>query len=533
MKTELLALNLEGVSGDDWQDTPASVKQLLSALMAEVTELKGRVARLEEENRHLREQLAGNSRNSSLPPSSDGPAAPERAEKQPSGKKRGAQKGHQGHKRKLYPVERCARVVEHYPERCRHCGDALTGNDPEPYRHQVVELPPVEPVVEEHRLHKLSCKACGRETRATLPKEVPASGYGPRVAATVALLGAVYRTSERLTQRALADLYGIELSVGTVNALRQEASAAVAKPVEAAREAIPVSQGTFKRAAVVHADETGFMQGNTRYAGHFADGENPQGKKAWLYPLRRALWVAVTALVTVFRVSLSRGQEAAQELLGATFAGVVGSDRWAGYNWLPLSQRQLCWAHLKREFKKLTERGGESSLIGEALLGQERKLFKLWYRVRDGTLSRADFQSQVVVIRQAVNEQLEKGAGYHPKRGEKTARAKTARTTQALLKMEPALWLFVYQQGVEPTNNTAERAIRPAVIWRRISFGSQSAAGSEFVARMLSVVTTLRQQDRDVLGYLTEACQAARQGEAAPSLLPTPTELEDRLPIAA
>lgn len=207
MKTELLALNLEGVSDEDWQDTPGSVKRLLLALMAEVAELQGRVSRLEEENRHLREQLAGNSGNSSLPPSSDGPGAmAERVKKHPSGRTRGAQKGHQGHKRKLYPLERCARVVEYYPERCRHCGDALTGNDPEPYRHQVVELPPVEPVVEEHRLHKLSCKACGRETRASLPEGVSALGYGPRVAAMVALLGGVYRTSERLTQRALAEL---------------------------------------------------------------------------------------------------------------------------------------------------------------------------------------------------------------------------------------------------------------------------------------------------------------------------------------
>ncbi len=235
MQTKPLALNLEGVSEEDWQDTRASVKQLLLALMAEVAELKGRVSRLEEENHCLREQLAGNSGNSSLPPSSDGPGAmAERVKKHPSGRKRGAQKGRRGHKRKLYLLERCAQVMDH-----------------------------------------------------------------------------------------------------------------------------------------------------------------------------------------------------------------------------------------------------------------------------------------------------------HPERGEKTARAKTARTSQALLKMEAALWLFVTQEGVEPTNNAAERAIRPAVIWRRISFGSQSATGSEFVARMLSVVTTLRQQDRDVLAYLTEACQAARQGKAAPSLLPRVAEAEDRLPIAA
>lgn len=513
MEIDPLALNLEGVSDEDWQDTRASVKQLLLALMAEVTELKGRVSRLEEENRCLREQLAGNSGNSSLPPSSDGPGSmAKRIKKQASGRERGAQKGHQGHKRKLYPVERCTLVVEHHPKQCRHCGDELTGNDPHPYRHQVVELPRVAPVVEEHRLHKLVCEACGARTRAILPEGVPALGYGPRVAATVALLGGVYRTSQRLTQRAMSDFYGIELSLGTVNALRQEASEAVA-------EAVLGAQGYVKQQAVVHSDETGFMQGN-------ADGANPRGRKAWL-------WVAVTALVTVFQVSLSRGQESARALLGVDFNGTLVSDRWSGYNWLALSQRQLCWAHLKREFQKLAERGGESGDLGKALLEQERKLFKLWYRVRDGTLSRADFQSQVIDMHQAVKVLLGQGAGYHPERGGKTARAKTARTCQALLKMEPALWLFVTQEGVEPTNNAAERAIRPAVIWRRISFGSQSVAGSEFVARMLSVVTTLRQQDRDVLTYLTKACQVARQGKAAPSLLPGVAEAEDQLPFVA
>jgi transposase len=246
MQTEPLALNLEGVSEEDWQDTPASVKQLLLALMAEVAELKGRVSRLEEENRQLREQLAGNSGNSSLPPSSDGPGAmAERVKKHPSGRKRGAQKGHRGHKRKLYPVECCAQVVDYHPEQCRRCGTELCGNDPQPYRHQVVELPPVTPVVEEHRLHKLVCEACGAETRATLPEEVSALGYGPRVAATVALLGGVYRASQRLTKRAMSDFYGIELALGTVSALRREASEAVAEPVLAAQRYV-------KQQAVVH-----------------------------------------------------------------------------------------------------------------------------------------------------------------------------------------------------------------------------------------------------------------------------------------
>jgi transposase len=519
MTDELLALAGEEISAEDWERTPASVKRLVMALASEVAGLKQRVLVLEEENRLLREQLAGNSQNSSRPPSSDTLAgtggagtASARISKRPSGKKRGAQRGHKGHERKLVPVEQCQQVVDHYPEQCRRCGAELFGSDPRPYRHQLVELPEVVPYVEEHRLHRLKCAACGDKTRAKLPAEVSASGYGPRLVATVALLGGMYRASERLTQMALADLFGVVLSLGTVNALRQEASEAVACAVDEA-------QAYVKEQAVVGADETGFKQGN-------ADGNNPTARKAWL-------WVAVTALVTVFQVSLSRGKEAAQALLGVGFAGVLGTDRWGAYNWLPVEQRQLCWAHLKREFQKLAERDGESGHIGEALLAETRKLFELWYRVRDGTLSRVAFQAEVEVVRAFVKAQLTKGASYPVKRGEKTLRAKTARTCQALLKLEPALWLFVYQEGIEPTNNAAERALRPAVLWRKLSFGSQSAAGSLFVARMLTVVTTLRQQDRNVLAYLTEACAAARQGKAAPSLLPQRAELEDQLPAAA
>lgn len=169
-------------------------------------------------------------------------------------------------------------------------------------------------------------------------------------------------------------------------------------------------------------------------------------------------------------MKLSRGQEAARLLLGASFAGVVVSDRWSGYNWLPGERRQLCWAHLKREFQKLAERGGESGCLGKGLLEQERKLFELWYRVRDGTLSRRQFQDQVAAIRQQVKLLLEQGASYQPKRGDKTLRAKTARTCRALLKLESAMWLFVHHEGVEPTNNAAGRALRPAVLWRKLSY---------------------------------------------------------------
>jgi transposase len=492
MELERLAQPEPGIAEEEWQRTPSSVKRLIQ-------DLERRVSALEQENQRLREQLGSNSSNSSLPPSSDRPEVPPRAPKEPSGKKRGGQPGHAGHSRKLIPVEHCQKVVNYYPRQCRRCGQKLAGQDRQPYRHQVVEIPPIAPRVEEHRLHQLGCPRCGTATRAQLPREVPASGYGPGVVATVAVLGGLYRASQRMTQAALSDLFGVELALGTVEALRQEASQAVAAPVAEACQYV-------QQQRVVHSDETSFAQGN-------ADGQNPTQRPAWL-------WVAVTIWVTVFRVSLSRSQRAARQLLGKAFAGILVSDRWAGYHWVRLVRRQLCWAHLQREFQKIVERGGDSGHIGEALLEQARQLFACWHRVRAGTLAPGSFRRTAKHIRQRVKTLLEQGAAYCPLPGDTSARARTARTCRQLLKLEPALWLFVYVEGVEPTNNAAERAIRPAVLWRRTSFGTQSAAGSEFVARMLTVVLTLRSQQRNVIEYLRQACRAAREGGSAPSLLP-------------
>lgn len=220
---------------------------------------------------------------------------------------------------------------------------------------------------------------------------------------------------------------------------------------------------------------------------------------------------------------LSRSQAVCTQLLGDAFTGILGSDRFSAYNGLDIAKRQLCWAHLKRDFTRIAERVGVAGELGKALLEQQRVLFEQWYRVRDGTLSRAEFIAAVVPIQQQVHHLLLEGAGYDIAKSEKTPLAKTVRTCQQLLKVEAALWTFVTTEGIEPTNNAAERALRPAVLWRKNSFGSQSEAGSLFVSRMLTVVTTLRAQKRPVLEYLVDACRAARQGSPAPSLLPLNT----------
>jgi hypothetical protein len=309
----------------------------------------------------------------------------------------------------------------------------------------------------------------------------------------------------------LAALANIQISTGSINRLRQEMSAALAHPVRQALEHV-------QQAGVLHSDETSFQQGN-------GDGANGDGKRAWI-------WVLVTPLVSVFTVWLSRSQTVAKALIGETYGGIVVSDRYSSYGWIPMAQRQVCWAHLKRDFTRIAERSGVSQIIGEGLLAQEKKLFQLWYQVRDGTLNREAFRQAVHPIQAEVNQWLQEVASYDIKAREKTPLAKTVRTCRQLLAIESALWTFVDIVGVEPTNNAAERALRPAVIWRRISFGAQSQAGSEFVARMLTVLASLQAQQRDVLTFLTQSIHAARFGQEPPSLLPQ-TSAEDETPLAA
>jgi transposase len=479
---------LSEITEKDWEKTPASVKKL--------------IARLEERIAALEEQVKRNSKNSSQPASQDRPQGFKPTPKEKSKKAHGGQAGHDGHHQNLYAAEECTAIEEHYPSHCWSCGELLIGTDAEPQRCQIVDIPPLRPIVIEHRFHALSCGCCGQRTRAYDAEVVDGSRYGDRLCALVGLLSGEYRQSHRMVVRLLAEIFEVELSVGSVGRLRQSISNAVSVPVTEV-------QAYVQHQAQVSVDETSFRQGN-------ADGQNPTLRKGWL-------WVVVSPLVCYFQVLLSRSQAAAQTVLGEVFTGYVNSDRYSGYSWLPIEQRQVCWAHLKRDFTKIAERTGVSGELGKALLNHHQTLFELWHRVRDGTLSRAQFILEVEPIRHSIHQLLAEAAEYDIAEGEKTPLAKTVGTCHQLLKVETAFWLFVTVEGIEPTNNAAERAIRPAVLWRKCSYGSQSAQGSLFVGRMLTVVTSLRRQRRSVLEYLTQACSANRQGLPAPSLLPALT----------
>jgi len=461
--------------------TPPEVLTLIDDLVAEVAALQNQV-------RDLQARLRQDSTNSSRPPSSDGPLKKARRPRRrgASPRRPGGQPGHEPAARDWLPPEELTDIIVCKPEVCRHCHGPLHGSDELPLCHQVTEVPALpRPEVREYQRHILTCRRCGQTTMGALPEGVGPGAFGPRLQALVAVCTGCYHLSKRQVEELLADCFGVTISLGSISTLEQATSQALAAPVAAARQAVQTQ-------AVVHVDETGWQQPD----------------KAWL-------WAGVTTYLAVFSIRNLRDAAGAIEILGLHFGGILVSDRFSSYNWLPNKQRQLCWAHLRRDWLAFIDRGGASARLGQRLLTLTDQMFHEWHRVRDGTLPHRLFQSAMRAVRREVGALLRQGA-----RG---AHRQTAGTCADILKREEALWTFVDHAGVEPTNNAAERALRPAVLWRKKSFGTQSRAGSVYVERMLSVVTTCRLQGRNVLEYVTAACQASRSQQPAPSLLPEQT----------
>jgi transposase len=479
-----------------WEHTPPGAQELMVAQAAALAQLRAEVAQLKATVEELAQRVGRNSHHSSQPPSADPPHALRRSRREPSGRRPGGQPGHEGQTRTLSPVEEVDVVIPVKPVRCPRCQHPLPGEDAQPQRHQVTEIPPVRPVVTAYQLPQLGCPVCGAVTRAALPAGVSTGGFGPRVQAITALCTGAYHLSQRTTQQVMAELFGLPLRVGTIANLEHATVQAWAEPVTEARSYVQQQPAAYR-------DETGWREGQQR---------------AWL-------WTAVTAWVTVFVVRRRRSGEVAQELLGERFWGWLVTDRWRAYTWYPTWRRPLCWAHWLRDSEAMIERGGRSQEIGEALRVQARQMFPWWHRVRDGTLSQASFASSRRPVRREVERRLEAGQACGV--------PKTEATCREMLKLRQALWTFVRHVEVEPTNNAAERAIRPGVLWRKGSFGTHSPEGSRFVETLMTVVATLKQQHRNVLDYLTAACEAALRGEQAPSLLPTPDPLKACMPLAA
>jgi transposase len=456
-----------------------------ASLRRQVAELGERLTKQDERIAELERRLNRNSGNSSLPPSQDPPTAPERRQAAPSGRGRGAQPGHPGRGRALAPLETLDELLDHWPSRCR-CGHVFCTAPREalgkPVRHQVAELPPTAVILSEHRLWRLRCPECGAVTRAELPAAVPPGAFGPRLQAAVATLAVRNRVSRRDTTELLRELFGAQLATGSIDAIVQHAGAALAEPHAQLADRI-------RCASAVNIDETGW-----RTAGQ-----------------RRTLWGALTAREAVFRIAPDRDRREAQALLGEDFPGIACSDRWWAYDYLEAERRQLCWAHLVRDFSAHSEGLADQKAFGVAGLKIAARLFRAWDECRFDA-DRARLGERIGPLKEELRALLEEAA-------RKSTRTRRHRTfAKNLLKRWPALWTFASVAGVEPTNNHAERGLRGAVIYRKLSLGSQSDRGERSIERLLSASVTCRLQRRSLFAYLSDVLAAKIRGDPLPLL---------------
>jgi transposase len=456
----------------------------IQQLSAQVARQEERILKQEERIAQLERRLNRSSRNSSQPPSSDPSGTPPRRGKDSSGRKQGAQPGHEGHGRELLPACAVDEVIEHWPARC-DCGHAFSEGEHapvgEPARWQVEELPVITVRVIEHRCERLRCPDCGRRTRAELPREVVGSAFGPRLQAAVATLSVRNRVSRDDGVELCEELFGARISAGTVDAIVGRTAAALQEPHADLL-------GALRGSRAVNMDETGW-----RTAGQ-----------------RRALWGIFDQRHAYLQVERDRHADHAKELLADTKA-IVTSDRWWAYAHLPLARRQLCWAHLRRDFSAHAEGLGAEKEFGEAGLALCARVFWGW-EVFAHTGDRRELKRTVRSLQREYKPIIGSFAA-------KRARNRLCRRmANNLIKAWPALWTFANHEGVQPTNNHAERALRSAVIYRKLSLGSQSEDGEQRTSRLLSAHTTCRLQRRSLFAYLTEAITAHARGDPAPLL---------------
>ena len=454
---------------------PPEAQAIIRLLLAEIAKLEARIVELERQGKGKTPQ------NSSLPPSSVHPHAKPPSSKRKSKRKRGGQPGHKKHERPLIPTDQCDEVQRLKPTECRRCGEKLSGSDPEPLRHQVWELPEIKPLVTEYQRHRLECSACGATTCAELPCGVPLGQSGPRLMAFAALLMAYYRQSKRRTAEFLRTLLGQPCCAALTVKIENTVTAAVRPVYEELAAQLPVQKH-------VGIDETGTKEEN---------------RPAWL-------WTFVAHSFTVFAVRATREATALAAFLKDGFQGVVSCDRARMY--LRVERLQWCWAHLKRDFQDLIDNGNnQTKRQGYDLRRMTCKLFEHWADYRSGEISRAALQRRMAPVRREVERLLLRGA--------QSGNQQMQGMCRELHAHRDWLWMFLYHEGVGPTNNASERALRHAVIWRKLSFGTQSARGSRFVETMLTVIETCRQQRRNAFAFVAAAMAAHLAGKNAPSLL--------------
>jgi transposase len=458
------------------------------------------IAAFEERLGRLEALARQDSRTSSKPPSLDPPKS--RAERRALARAKakellareggeprraGGQGGHQGVGRELRGEDQIDEIVDHYPDACGACGREFAVEQRRPGgrfgRRQVVELPAISVIWSEHRTHQLRCRRCRSRTTATLPVEIAGTAFGSRLQAAIVALTAAYRVSRRGIAELAHDLFGVELSTGAVDAICQRASEALAGPHLQLHDAVLDEQA-------VHVDETGWR---TR-----GDG--------------RALWTATTPQAVFLQIAEHCNREQFNALIGTTYGGIVVSDRWNGYSHLDPHQRQVCWSHLQRDFRRHADGLGEQKPFGEQGLELTRQVFGAWRSYQHEHHDRARLKTEIAPIQTQLRRLLENAS---PKKARNRWHRQFANN---LLKVWPALWTFTTIDGVQPTNNPAERALRGPVIHRKLSHGTRSHNGERFAERALSAAATCRQQHRSLFTYLSELLATHNRGDPLPQL---------------
>jgi transposase len=459
-------------------------RQRSQRLEQQIGELLEQVAALTQRVAELTEQLGRNSRNSHLPPSSDPPGTAGKGggQRPKSDRPRGGQRGHRGSRRELVAADKVDDVVDLYPAECENCWAALPEQpDPAAKRYQWIEVPPLRPYVKETRRHAVTCPCCGHKTRAAYSEqEIPSSPFGPRLMSMIALLTGVYHVSRRRAAKLLSDLVDVPISLGAVSSVEARVS-------EAVESAVAEAWRRVEGAPVKHTDGTTWLKAGAVLA----------------------LWTIASTAATVFKIVADGSRATLAPLYGA-LRGILVSDRATALSFWAIERRQICWAHLLRKFVSFSERAGPSAELGRQLLDYTGLLFDYWHDYKAGKLDRATFRAWMAPVRAQVEALLARAVA--------SGIARLAGSCANILEHRAALWTFVEVDGVEPTNNHAERELRAFVLWRKRCFGTQSERGNLFAERLMTVAHTARKQRKDVLAFLTACCQAQLDGTRAPSL---------------
>ncbi len=465
-----------------------SLLDIIDDLRAEIVTLKAEVTALKEEVADLKEQLNQHSGNSSKPPSQDSPGQRDkRPGKPPTGNKKGAQPGHRKQSRMMVDETAVDGMKHYYPEGQCVCGGAIALEAEPHLRHQVFDLPEVKYTVTEHRVHAGCCIRCGKSCQGGLPDDVPTGQMGPGLIAWIGLLNGGHRLSTRAMQALLVEQWGLRFSLGAISECQHKLADWLKAPhgdIGAAAKAAPVA----------HADET------THYR------YTAQGLE------RHWLWTLTAGAAVYFSAHFSRGKRAAGSLLEG-FDGVLVTDRLGSYGCYPQERRQVCLAHVIRNLTAMSQRKGESGRLGKRLVRLLRLVFRVEHGWRKGRYDDTRYRHRLDQLQNAFHRGIEQGAGW-------ASCKKTMNQCRQLLRDEPMLWTFRRYPDVPLTNNAAERAVRPYVIWRKTSFFSQSARGDRFRERILSVIESSKRLGVMAYAFLRKVCEQGIQNQPVTARLP-------------